>query len=227
MKVQDSPFLDLNQESILAYEPGTSLAMVDVETYPAFIDAKADQLDLMAHFSNQMQALTVLSWKAPEKARRFRLVVTEDDRQVERIGRSNPAQIASGNLRTYGQVLLATHEHFFNCARNRDGDLLQADSLAKIDQPQLLNLPPGVYAIALYYHAPFRQLIVDSGAAGQGAQIDYTLIMRHYAFPPARVAPVRLSAGFIPYAGEETASEAWGRVTSHKAPGVGLSKLPS
>jgi hypothetical protein len=212
-----SDTLEMNQEQIFTHAPGETLALADLETYPAFVAKKADRLDMMAHFANQMQALTVLSWKAPETAKRFRLMLTENDFLVERIGRSNPAQIASGNLRTYGQVLFATHEHLFDCARHRDRDLLKSSPRSKKERTKLLNIPPGVYAIAMYYDARFHEKM-DSPAATPRREIDYTIIMRHYAFPPPRVAPVRLSAGFIPWAGEEAAAQAWAGRTSHKSP---------
>ncbi len=208
----------MNQEKAFAHEPGESLALVDVETYPVFIDKKADRLDMMAHFSNQMQALTILSWKAPARTRHFRLLLTENDHLVDRIARSSPAQIASGNLRTYGQICLATHEQLFDCARHRTHDLFHRAPRSKIARPRLLDVSPGVYSITLYYHAP-------SLASGEKSEVDYTVVLRHYPFPPPRVAPVRLHAGFLPPVGEEVASRAWAAITSHKAPGVGLSKV--
>jgi len=213
-----SETLEIGQDKILAHASNESLALVDVETYPVFVDKKADRLDLMAHLSNQMQALTAFSWKAPETARRFRFLLTENDFLVERIGRANPAQIASGNLRTYGQVALVTHEHLFDCARHRTHDLLRSSPHAKTPAPQILEVPPGVYSVVLYYNAPFQKQVDSHGAPAHGPVIDYTVIMRHYAFPPPRVAPVRLSAGFIPWAGEKAAAQAWGGRTSHKSP---------
>jgi len=217
--------LGLNGEKTFMHGPCESLALVDVETYPAFVDKKADRLDMMAHFSAQMQALTVLSWKAPEKARRLRLLVTENDFVIERMGRSGAVQIASGNLRTYGQICLATHAHLFDCARHRTHSLLRGATGSKTGHPQVLNVPPGVYAITLYADNAFH---VSPADAGEGAEpiIDYTIILRHYAFPPPRVAPVRLSAGFLPWAGEKAAGMVEA-ATSHKAPGVGVPKFSS
>jgi hypothetical protein len=225
MKAAETQSIEMNQETVLTHVPGAALALVDVETYPAFIGQKADRLDMMAHFSDQMRALTILSWKAPEEAGRFRLLLTEDDYVVERIGRSNPAQIASGNLRTYGQVLLTTHEHLFDCARHRTHGLMRTESGTKSAQSQVLNVSPGVYAISLYYHAPFQVGQDVPETRGPENEIDYTFIMRHYAFPPPRVAPVRLSPGFIPWAGEEAASVPWGGATSHKSPRVGVPRM--
>jgi hypothetical protein len=216
--------LGLNEEKTFTHGSCESLALVDVETYPAFVDKKADRLDMMAHFSDQMQALTALSWKAPESARRLRLLVTENDFLVERIGRAGAVQIASGNLRTYGQICLATHEHLFDCARHSAHSLLRGATGSKAGRPQVLNVPPGVYSITLYADNAFHVSPID---AGEGAEpiIDYTVVLRHYAFPPPRVAPVRLSAGFLPWAGEEAAGEV--DATSHKAPGVGVPKFSS
>jgi hypothetical protein len=219
--------IEMNGETVLAHGECESLALVDVETYPAFVGAKADRLDMMAHLSEQMRALTVLSWKAPETARRFRLLLTENDFLVERIGRSHPAQIASGNLRIYGRVCFATHEYLYDCARHRTHDLLKIGARSKIPRPQLLEVPPGVYAVTLYYHAPFQEGQDVPETRGSETEIDYTVILRHYAFPPPRVAPVRLSAGFLPWVGEEAASEAFGGATSHKAPGVGVPRMAS
>jgi hypothetical protein len=217
MSGRTSETLGINEEKQFTHDAGESLALVDVETYPAFVGKKADRLDMMAHFSNQMQALTTLSWRAPETARRLRLLITENDFLIERIGRPGAVQIASGNLRTYGQLCLATHEHLFDCAQNRTHGLLRKVSGSKIPRPQLLNVPPGVYSITLYADTTFHVAPEDAGE-GREPIVDYTVVLRHYAFPPPRVAPVRLRAGFLPWAGEEAASEAWAGVTSHKSP---------
>jgi hypothetical protein len=224
MSGRASVTLGLNEEKLFAYEPCESLALVDVETYPAFVDKKADLLDMMAHFAAQMQALTALSWKAPDFARRLRLLITENDFLVERMGRAGAVQIASGNLRTYGQICLATHEHLFDCARHKTHGLLRGATGTKVNRPQILNVPPGVYSITLYADNAFH---VSPADAGEGAEliIDYTVVLRHYAFPPPRVAPVRLSAGFLPWAGEEAVGVT--DATSHKAPGVGVPKFSS
>jgi len=208
--------IELNQEKVFSHHPGDCLAFVDLETYPAYVAKKVDRLDMMAHFSRQMQALTALSWKAPETAQRLRLLVTENDFLVERLGRTSPAQIASGNLRTYGQICLATHAHFFDCAKHRTHGLLR--SVAKTPPPQVLNVPPGVYAITMYYDAPFHLHLPESDRVRGGAEIDYTIILRHYPFPPPRVAPTRLSAGFFSKFVDEATRHAWDHVTSHKSP---------
>jgi len=213
-----SETIEMDQERVLTYGLCESLALVDVETYPAFVGAKADRLDLMAHLSNQMQALTVLSWKAPETARRFRLLVTENDWLAERIARSSPAQIAAGNLRTYGQVCLTTHEHLFDCARHRTHGLLRAAARLKLARPHMFHVPPGVYSISLHYDAPFHPHYGDEPPAENAPEIDYTVVLRHYAFPPPRVAPVRLSAGFVPWAEESLSNQLWAGRNSHKSP---------
>ena len=218
--------LPIGQENRLAHDSQECLALVDVETYPAFVGKNADRLDMMAHFADQMRALTILSWKSPETARRFRLMLTEDDRLIERLGCSSPALIASGNLRTYGQVAFATHNQLFDCARHRSRDLLRAAPRSKAARPRLLHIPPGVYAITMYYDVPFHPHYGDGESAAEEAPADYTVIMRHYAFPPPRVAPVRLSAGFTPWAGEKVASAA-DEATSHKSPGIGVPKFAS
>ena len=92
-------------------------------------------------------------------------------------------------------------------------------------RPQVLHVPAGVYSITLYCDTTFRVPIEDAGETREPI-IDYTVLLRHYAFPPPRVAPVRLRAGFIPWAGEKAAG-AEEAATSHKAPGVGVPKLPS
>jgi hypothetical protein len=209
--------LTIDQEREFSHAPGESLALVDVETYPVFVGAKADRLDMMAHFSEQMRALTVLSWKAPEEASRFRLIITEDDYLIDRISRTTPMQIASGTLRTYGILCLATHNHLFHCARHRTHDLLQVTRRSQAAQPEKLEVPPGVYAISLYYETPFHTHY-GQDRMSPGPEIDYTLILRHYAFPPPRIAPVRLSAGFIPWVGDEAAAQAWAGRGSHKNP---------
>ncbi len=50
MPVALSHTMELNQEKTFAHDTGESLALVDVETYPAFVGKKADRLDMMAFF---------------------------------------------------------------------------------------------------------------------------------------------------------------------------------
>jgi hypothetical protein len=50
-----------------------------------------------------------------------------------------------------------------------------------------------------------------AGDAVSGMRQAITVVlMRHYPFPPPRVAQVRLTGGLIPWAGEATAAQAWG-----------------
>ena len=71
--------LEKDRDSVHLSVPSESLALVDVESYPAFIGKKADYFDLMAHLSAQMQALTILPWKAPDHALKLELLLAEND----------------------------------------------------------------------------------------------------------------------------------------------------
>lgn len=208
--------LEVNQQAEFTHAPGEALALVDLETYPSYIGDKADRFDLMAHLAEQMQALTIMSWRAPQDALRFRMLVTENDFLVDQISHANPAQIASGNLRSYGALCLMTHDVLFDRARNRSQDLLYTSPRSKLPRPEILHVPAGIYAVSSYYHTPFHGR--NGGLSDVAADVDYLVILRHYAFPPPRSAPVRLSPGLLPWAGDEAASQAWGGRNSHKAP---------
>ncbi len=56
--------LSLNEETVLVHNAREYLALVDLETYPPFVARRPDRLDMMAHFSAQMRALTAVAWKA-------------------------------------------------------------------------------------------------------------------------------------------------------------------
>jgi hypothetical protein len=69
-----------------------------------------------------------------------------------------------------------------------------------------LNVPPGVISVGVFCERSHGIRIPEL----EHAKIDYVVLMRHYPFPPPRVAPVRLTGGLIPWAGEEASEQAWG-----------------
>jgi len=174
--------LEKEGDEVRIHAASESLALVDAETYPAFIGKGADYFDLMAHLSGQMQALTAMAWKAPNKALNLTVRLTGDDQIFERT-RANRFMIASGHVRSYGELCLTTHERLFDSARHRTHALLRAGRLPRLSPSRLLHVPPGIYAISVYY----------SALPSEAAPADYAVLLHHYPFPPKRVAPVRLS----------------------------------
>jgi hypothetical protein len=196
--------LERHRDEALVNVPSENMALVDVESYPAFLGKGTDYFDMMAHLSDQMQALTAIAWKAPDPARNLRLCLAGDDRILEQT-RPHRVMIASGNVRCYGQLCLATHERLFDSARHRTHRLLRAEKTGQAESSWLLNVPPGVYSIFIYYHA---------GPLASGLPTDYTALLRHYPFPPPRVAPIRMSRGFLPDSFKEPADA--DAITSHQ-----------
>jgi len=213
--------LEKDRDSVHLSVPSESLALVDVESYPAFIGKKADYFDLMAHLSAQMQALTILPWKAPDHALKLELLLAENDLIIERT-QAHRVMIASGNVRTYGQLCLVTHEQLFDSARQRTRGLLRDSRPPKNARPRLLHVPPGIYAISVYYHTSYPHENWSPEIAEATPKADYTVLLRRYPFPPPRVAPIRLSNSFFARAGE-LAARTDEVITSHWKWG----KLPS
>jgi len=198
-------------ESLLR-APSETLALVDLESYPAFLGKKVDYFDMMAHLSDQMQALTVMSWRAPDRMLSLRLVFADGDDMAGQM-RSSCVTIAGGNLRTCGRLCLTTHERLFDSARSRRHLLPGSERAAEQSSSQLVEVPPGIYSIVAYYHVVFRH---ESGTTSDlAAKADYTVLLRHYPFPPPRVAPIRLSNGILAHAGGGAGDAGAEVITSH------------
>ena len=189
-----------------------NLALVDVESYPAFIDKAADYFDLMAHLSGQKQALTAMAWKAPDHAVNLTLRLTEDDHIFEQT-RAHRFMIASGHVRSYGQMCLTTHERLFDSARHRTHTLLRTGRLPNLSPSRLLHVPPGIYSISVYYNGSLSSGTGELNGSEVAPKSDYTVLLHHYPFPPKRIAPVRLS-GLKPWIVEGTSPPA-NVITSH------------
>lgn len=183
--------LRLGEDRVLAHRPHEYFALIDVESYVPFVGKEVDHLDMVAHLATQMRALTAVAWGTPDEAVDLRFLVTEDDRAAEHVAASFHSTTASGWVRTNGRLCLTSHDRLYDCAHHRTHDVLRDERLPKIDRPHVLNVPPGVYSVLIYYHFPFP----PGGDAA--TKVHYTVILRHYAFPAPRVAPVRLP-GLVP-----------------------------
>jgi hypothetical protein len=200
--------LEADRDEYLVHCPSEYLAIVDLESYPTFAGCEADHLDMMAHLQNQMKALTAVAWGTPQRALNLRVRVTEDDRVVAHAGYTRHTTTASGWVRTQGKLVLTSHDRLFDCAHHRGHDLFHGNRLPKLSRPRLLHVPPGIYSVLVYYHFPFPDPGWAENESWSEPKIHFTVLLRRYPFPPPRVAPVRLSAGLIPWAGEEVAAQA-------------------
>ena len=123
---------------------------------------------------------------------------------------------ASGTLRTHeGRLCLTSHDRIVDCACHRNRRVLREQRRLSIEAlPHVLLVPPGIYQVHIFYHFSFPFGGGDMWHHPTEPKVHFTVILRHYSFPPPRVAPVRLS-GLTSWAGEEAASHAWGGITSH------------
>jgi hypothetical protein len=208
--------LEMNRDEIVAHGPGKSLALVDLDSYRSFAGRDTDELDLMVHLDDQMNALTAFAWDVPDGTLNLRLIATGDHRAMERITFANRPPTASGTIRTHGRLCLVGHDRLLDCARDPCHSLLKGARLPKDEQPHLLNVQPGIYYALAYYRFPYPDGFHPGYASAAEAKFDYTIFLHHYPHPAPRVAPVRLTGGLIPWAGEESAARPWGG--SHKVP---------
>jgi hypothetical protein len=197
-------------EAVLSQSAHECLALVDVESYSSFVAKKADRLDLMVHLQNQMDALTAFAWDVPERTLDLRLVLTGDHQAMERITFSNRPPAASGTVRTQGDLCLVGHDRLLDCARHPRHSLLKGSPLPKGGRPHLLHVPPGILYILAYYRFPYPDGDHPGHMPRSDARHDYTIFLHHYPHPAPRVAPVRLTGGLIPWAGEKAAAQPWG-----------------
>lgn len=200
--------LEIGREEVFTHSPGGYLAIVDLESYPAFAGKNVDHLDMMAHLSNQMSALTAMAWGTLNETLRIRLLLTGDHRAMEQMIERHQQPSASGWVRTHnGQLCFISRDQLYDCAQHRSHDLLDGKRVPREARPHVLNVPPGIYSGHVFDHAPSK---VNYGVLSAEPAIRSTVILRHYAFPAPRVAPPRLSGGLIPWAGEAAASQPWG-----------------
>ena len=212
--------LEVKRDEVIRLAPTDSVALVDVESYPTFVGKKADALDLMVHLHNQMNALTAFAWDVTGRSLNLRFILTGDHRAMERVTFANRPPSASGTIRTHGDLCLAGHDRLLDCARNPKHDLLKGARGPKEERPHLLHVPSGIFYVLAYYRFPYPDGNHPGFAAQSEAKHDYTIFLHHYPHPAPRVAPVRLTGGLIPWAGDEAAAQPWGGGGSHKMPEV-------
>ena len=208
----------MNREEVLRLAPSNSLALVDMESYQTYVGKKADDLDMMVHLQNQMNALTAFAWDVRDRSLNLRFVLTSDHQTMERIKYTNRPPSASGTIRTHGALCLVRHDRLLDCGRNPRHGLLNGARLPKEGRPHVFKVPPGILYVLVYYRFPYPDGNHPGYATQAEARHDYTIFLHHYPHPAPRIAPVRLTGGLIPWAGEETASRPWGG--SHKVPEV-------
>jgi hypothetical protein len=204
--------LEANREEVIAHAPTAALSIVDVESYPTFVGEKTDNLDLMVHLADQLDALTAFTWDVPRQPLNLRLVVTEDHRAMERITSNNRPPSASGTVRTYGSLCLVGHDRLIDCARHSDRGLLKGGRMPKGGRPHVLNVPSGIFYVLVYYRFPYPNGNHAGYMSPLDSEYDYTIYLHHYPHPAPRVAPVRLTGGLIPWAGEEASVHPWGGI---------------
>jgi hypothetical protein len=106
---------------------------------------------------------------------------------------------ASGWVRTSGRLCFTSHDRLFDCEHHQTHSVLREERLPKDSQPHVLAVPPGIYSVQVFYHYPFPYGGGIASAPSAKPKNHFTVILRHYAFPAPRVAPVRLP-GLLPWA---------------------------
>jgi hypothetical protein len=188
--------LTIDTHEVFTHRAGSFLALFDLGTYTRYVAKEADALDISAHLQRQTQLLTILAWDVRQPISRLDLVVIPEHEPLERQIPNGRQPFASGWVRTFGRLALTGNELLETCARDAEFDLLHS---AHAGRPRLFDIPPGTYTIQVF-----------SG----GDNVSDVVILRHYPFPPPRVAPVRLGGFHLSEESEED------RATSHKAPEV-------
>jgi hypothetical protein len=206
MKRYLSHALEMGGHETIEHEAKSFLAIVDLESYPSLDDRKADHLDVLSHVCGQAQALTAVMWETPSDTLKLKLVLTDTSRLSQELTRTHRLVFDGCVRTTTGQLCLTDDEQILVGARRGDRDLLHGKAATETRCPRLLNVPPGVINVGVFCERSTGFSIPEL----DHAKVDYTILMRHYPLPPPRVAPVRLTGGLIPWAGEEAAGEAWG-----------------
>jgi hypothetical protein len=177
-----------------------------LESYPSLDEPKADHLDVLAHMCRQAQALRAVIWETPNDTLRLKFMLTDRARPSNELMRTHRLVFDGCVRTTSGELCLTDDEQLLAGARRGDRDLLHGRLVARERQPHILNVPPGVINVGVFCERSSGIEIPEL----EHTKIDYLVLMRHYPFPPPRVAPVRITGGLIPWAGEEASGQAWG-----------------
>ena len=176
----------LEREHCFEQDSSACLAIVDLDSYPAFAGEGFDRFDLLRHLCIQMDALTAAMWETPDDRLRLRFILARDYRTVEELRESSHHVFASGWVRSGGRLCLASQDRLLDSAGHRNRGLLRGRRAADRHSPRVFLVPPGVYAVTVF-----------SGGTGRD-EADYTVVLRHYPPPPPRLHPVRLG-GLSPF----------------------------
>jgi hypothetical protein len=198
--------LEIGGTLSLAHQVKTYLAIVDVESYTPLDIEKADYLDLLSHMCGQTQALNAVIWETPSDTLNLKIQFTDNGRLSNELTRTHRL-VFDGSVRTTtGKLCLTDDEQLLATSHRRNHDLLRGKITSEARCPHVLNVSPGIINVGVFCR---RSGITDVPELNND-KVDYTILMRHYPLPPPRVAPIRLTGGLIPWAGEEAASRAWG-----------------
>ncbi len=172
----------LEREHHLTQRAGAFLAVVDLESYPPFIAAKADRLDLLQHLCRQTRTLTAMMWEVPEGSLHLHLLWTDNDQTAQSLQQGGHGRVADGWVRSSGRLCLTGDDRLLALSRRR-----QAPPGARSKKEALILTPPGIYAVAAFKGTASR-------AGSEKVRAGYTLVLRHYPHPGPRLLPVRLGA---------------------------------
>lgn len=198
--------LEMGGQETLEHRAKEFLAIVDLESFPILSDRKADHLDILAHACQQAQALTAVMWETPADTLRLKFLLTDRARLSNELHRTHRLVFDGCVRTTNGKLCLTDDEQLLAAARRGERDLLHGQAAPSERCPRVINVPPGVINVAVFCE---RSSGIDIPEL-KHTKIDYVVLMRHYPFPPPRVAPVRITGGLIPWAGEEASAQPWG-----------------
>jgi hypothetical protein len=198
--------LEMDGQQTFDHRAKSFLAIVDLESYPPLADRKADHLDVLTHVCQQAQALTAVMWETPGDTLRLKFVLTDRPRLSNEMTRTHRL-VFDGCVRTInGQLCLTDDEQLLAAAHRGQRDPLRGRAVSPERQPRMLIVPPGVINVGVFCERSTGISIPEL----EHSRVDYVVLMRHYPFPPPRVAPVRITGGLIPWAGDEASGQAWG-----------------
>lgn len=204
--------LGIGEQELLAHPANGYLALVDVESYRSFAGESVDDLDMMQHLHGQMTALTAMAWGTPDGLVQSRMIVTGDHTAAERLAQEGNLTSVAGWVRTSGKLCLTSHGRLFDCAHDARRTLLKGRGTAAAPRPWVLEVPPGLFSVLVFYHVPPPDALrpdLPPPANMRSGGAHFSVVLRHYEPEKPRLMPVRLGS-LIPWAGEEASSRPWG-----------------
>lgn len=169
------------QELLFTHLPDPAyLAIVDVETYQAYVSESLDYQGMIEHLGREMGFGHAIAWGCPESTLRIRIRVAGDYPLAEM---AQPYSAAFHSwIRTSGNLCFTSHDNLYHSATASDWCLNGPDDGPEVFRPRQLCVPEGVYGMIVFRHFPWYE--GDQEAPHLNDGVNYSIVLQECQRPP-------------------------------------------